>query len=240
MTEIKKCKDCGLDKPISEFPFIRTRGRYEPRCIICRRVRNNKYSAENYGRDGEKRKQYAKEYFIKNRDRELEYRRERYKKYNREEQLEKRRKWYQENKERHAKSREKYEKENKERLRAARRKWENNRLSEDVNYKLHKSLSGRVRFELNGKTKKTSRTEQLIGCTINELRQHIESQFSDGMNWDNWGINGWHIDHKIPLSWFNLENENCRKVAFNYKNMQPLWGTDNIRKKNNYSHKVIF
>lgn len=235
----KICKDCGITKPLADFSYIRTRGRYEPRCKICQRGKQLQYAHNNYGRDGEKKKKYAKEHYFKNREKGLEYRRERYKTYDREEQLVKRRKWYQDNKERYAKNRDKYENENKDRLRAARRKWENNRLAEDINYRLHKTLAGRIRHELNGRNKRNNRTEQLIGCTIDELKIHIQNQFQDGMTWGNWKTNGWHVDHNIPLSWFNLENENCRKIAFSYKNMQPLWGVDNIRKKNYFSHKMV-
>ena len=78
----------------------------------------------------------------------------------------------------------------------------------------------------------------MIGCTIPELKLFIENMLPEEWTWDNYGVNGWHIDHRIPLSWFNLENENCRKIAFSYKNLQPLWGTENILKRNFYSHKL--
>ena len=66
-------------------------------------------------------------------------------------------------------------------------------------------------------------------------KESKQSLFSEGMTWDNWSLNGWHIDHKIPLSWFNLENINCQKIAFHYTNMKPMWGKDNIAKNNRYA-----
>lgn len=242
MTEEEKkiCKTCGDTKFLSEYPYVRTRNVHEAHCRICKNKKAVQYRIDNYSRDGEKNKKYAKEYFLNNREKQLEYRRNRYKTYNRDEQLEKRRIWYRNNKKRHAENRERYERENKDRLKEARRKWENKRFLEDVNYKLHKTLSGRIRNELKTKCKKSDKTEELIGCSIEELKLYIQNQFIEGMNWDNWCVNGWHIDHRVPLSWFNLENENCRKLAFSYKNMQPLWGADNIKKKNYFSHKIIF
>ncbi len=234
----KVCKTCGADKPTSEFPYISTRNRHDSHCKICRNKRNVDYVKSRGEEFAQKKRDYANNHFKNNREAGLKYRKERYLTYNREEQLEKRRKWYRDNKEKHAANRTKYELENKDRLRLARRKWENSRLKNDINYKLHKSLAGRVRFELKGVAKRTSRTEELIGCTISELKIFIENQFLEGMNWSNWETNGWHIDHRIPVSWFNLENEHCRKLAFNYKNLQPLWGEDNLKKKNFYSHKM--
>lgn len=247
------CKGCGVVLTRENAYYSNAKKSFISRCKPCYSI-HRKPSIEKYAknnpdkikannlRQGEKNRErnrvYAKEYHLKNRESGLEYRRQRYLTYNREEQLEKRRKWYRDNKQKHAENRTAYEEKNKDRLRAARRKWENDRLRTDINYRLHKSLAWRVRSELKGIRRKTTRTEELIGCTIEELKVFIEIQLQEGMTWDNWATNGWHIDHRIPISWFNLENENCRKLAFSYKNIQPLWGEDNLRKKNFYSHKL--
>lgn len=56
------------------------------------------------------------------------------------------------------------------------------------------------------------------------------------MTWDNWNFKGWHIDHIIPCSSFNLNNLEEQKKCFHYTNLQPLWWWENLSKSN----KVIF
>jgi hypothetical protein len=70
----------------------------------------------------------------------------------------------------------------------------------------------------------------LIGCSINELRAHLEAKFKEGMSWENYGK--WHIDHIIPCSAFNLTDIQQQQECFNYKNLQPLWAKENWSKGN--------
>ena len=73
---------------------------------------------------------------------------------------------------------------------------------------------------------KSSRTKQILGCDHETFIKHIESQFKDGMSWDN--RSEWHIDHKIPMASAKAEGE---VLALNhYTNLQPLWAMDNIKK----------
>lgn len=77
---------------------------------------------------------------------------------------------------------------------------------------------------------KSASSIELIGCTIAELRQHLEAQFIDGMNWDNYGRNGWHVDHIRPCASFDLTDPEQQRQCFHHSNLQPLWAADNIRK----------
>lgn len=86
-------------------------------------------------------------------------------------------------------------------------------------------------FSRNGYTKK-SKTYEILGCSFEDLKIHIENQFQYGMCWENHG--DWHIDHKIPISWAKNEEEIIN--LSNYKNLQPLWAKENMKKKNYYSN----
>ena len=80
-------------------------------------------------------------------------------------------------------------------------------------------------FRMNGYTKK-SNTYQILGCTYNEFKTHIETRFESWMNWDNHGLyngdlnHGWDIDHIIPLS--TATNEEDIIKLNHYTNLQPL------------------
>lgn len=70
----------------------------------------------------------------------------------------------------------------------------------------------------------------LLGYSIAELRQHLENQFTDGMNWDEFMEGNIHIDHIIPMAAFNMRCEDDFKRCWALSNLQPLWASDNIAK----------
>jgi len=79
-------------------------------------------------------------------------------------------------------------------------------------------------------TKKWFGFWDVVGCSPDELRRHLESQFRDGMSWANHSRNGWHIDHIIPCASFDLTDPEQQKQCFHYTNLQPLWWYENISK----------
>lgn len=82
-----------------------------------------------------------------------------------------------------------------------------------------------LRYMLGSKDKKT---QEIVGCTFEELKLHIENQFTEGMTWENYGTDGWHIDHVKPLAMANTKEE---IIASNhYTNLQPMWQLDNLKK----------
>ena len=109
------------------------------------------------------------------------------------------------------------------------------RKKTDINFKLKLSLSKRVlaAVKLN-KTKKAFKTEKLIGCSVLHLRKYLEKKFKKGMTWKNHSRYGWHIDHIRPLDSFDLRDPKQQLIAFNYKNMQPLWAIENLSKSTKY------
>ena len=101
--------------------------------------------------------------------------------------------------------------------------------------KLQSVLRNRIILALRSQGAcKNKRTLELVGCSIRELRAHLESMFDDTMTWENRGYWGWHIDHIKPLSLFDLIDTKQQKLAFHYTNLQPLWMRDNFSKKNKY------
>jgi len=103
-----------------------------------------------------------------------------------------------------------------------------NRLRVDVNYRLANNLRSRIRRALKGGCSLPS--GDLLGCSIDEIKTHLEAQFSDGMTWDNHGLYGWHIDHIKPCASFDLTLDKEKKKCFHYSNLQPLWAKDNLQK----------
>ena len=94
-------------------------------------------------------------------------------------------------------------------------------------FRMRDNLSGRMNHLLKGRSKSAS-TMKLIGCTLDKLKKYIESQFEEGMTWDNHNKNGWHIDHIVPCNQFNLDNPEEQKKCFNYTNLRPLWAEENL------------
>lgn len=71
---------------------------------------------------------------------------------------------------------------------------------------------------------------RLLGCTVAEFKAHLEAHFTVGMSWDTHGRKGWHMDHIVPLSHFDLTDPKQLAIAFHYTNYQPLWWDDNLKK----------
>jgi len=87
------------------------------------------------------------------------------------------------------------------------------------------------------KTQKVRGFENYTGCTPDELRDWLESQFSDWMSWSNKGK--WHIDHIVPCASFDLSDKDQQKVCFNWRNLQPLERRKNISKGDDINESVI-
>ena len=77
---------------------------------------------------------------------------------------------------------------------------------------------------------KSKSTQELLGTTYKGLKEHLEKQFKEGMSWENYGFYGWHIDHILPLSSFDLTKAEEQKKAFHYTNLQPLSAKENLQK----------
>ena len=96
------------------------------------------------------------------------------------------------------------------------------------------SLYARLRNFLKGKDNSIF-TRKIIGCSPKELKKHLENNWAVGMNWNNYGFYGWHIDHIIPVSSANNKKE--LYVLFHHTNLQPLWARENLKKSNKIYQK---
>lgn len=109
--------------------------------------------------------------------------------------------------------------------------YHNEKYHTDLSRKVSLCLRSRLRKALKNNVKSAS-TISLLGCSIEELKKHLESMFLPGMTWSNWTTNGWHIDHIKPLASFDLSDPVQQKQACNYTNLQPMWAKDNLHKGN--------
>lgn len=101
------------------------------------------------------------------------------------------------------------------------------------------AVANNLRCRLNNalKAKKKDKLHNLNflnGCSIEELCSHLESLFQEGMTWENWSRDGWHIDHIRPCASFDLTDSAQQRECFHYTNLQPLWAADNIRKSDKW------
>ena len=105
----------------------------------------------------------------------------------------------------------------------------NKRYANNPSFRLSANLRGRIRSALKGIAKLKSSLE-LLGCTIDELKIHLESKFLNGMTWENYSYRGWHVDHIVPCASFDLSKPEAMSKCFHWTNLQPLWCKDNISK----------
>lgn len=108
-----------------------------------------------------------------------------------------------------------------------------------LEYNIKRRLRSRVRCAVKaiGKgAKKHKPCMELLGCDFIFFKAYLESKFMEGMSWDR--ISEIHIDHIKPCKKFNLLLKEEQVKCFNYKNLQPLWSEDNLRKHDKYPYII--
>jgi hypothetical protein len=108
-----------------------------------------------------------------------------------------------------------------------RREYYRHKMETDPLFKLKKNVRNRI-WSYTKYNRKSKKTFEIIGITVEELKIYLENKFIEGMSWENYGPYGWHIDHIIPLDFAKTEKELYELC--NYQNLQPLWWDENIRK----------
>ena len=137
--------------------------------------------------------------------------------------------WRENNKESIRERIKKWEIKNYQKIRDRKNKRTKERRKEDLIFYLTNKVRCRLRkYLITHNITKRNKTFDIVGCTPQFLKEHLETQFTDGMSWDN--RSEWHIDHIIPLSSVKTEGE-LYKLC-HYENLQPLWAEDNLKKSN--------
>ena len=204
----KICTKCHIEKELSEF-YKHKSGKdgIHPICKICILEISKKRYKKN-------RKQILKRDKI-------------YRNNNKEKRKIYNRKHYQENKDNYKD----YQNNNKIHIRVYNTQYKRNKRKDNIQLRLTDSLRTRIHNSIN-RAVKSLNTMFLIGCEIDYLMFHLQSQFTKGMSWDNYG--DWHVDHIKPCAKFDLSKPAKQRLCFNYTNLQPLWAIDNLRKGNKY------
>ena len=180
----------------------------------------------------DKKKRHLKVYREINKE-ELALKRKEYRLRTKEHRKEQQREYYLNNKEKIDTRKKEYYKNNKERLIKKGVEASNQRKKRDPNFKLTCNLRCRLLDAVKNQGGiKSSGTFDLLGCSAQEVRTHLEKQFKEGMSWENHGVFGWHIDHIIPCTAFDLTDPEQQKLCFHYSNLQPLWREENLKKGN--------
>ncbi len=208
----KQCTGCGETKLLSEY-HNKKDGKYgrASRCKVCKSLADKKYNASNEGKEYKKvyRKSVSgkaarKKYDASEKGRA--YMKTRNKKYRESEKG----------------------KANREKNKVKRNANDKNRYHNDPVFKLQCNLRSGFRNWIKGNIK-TCRTEQYVGCTYKELLDHLESQFEEGMTWENQGVgdNKWQVDHFKAQSRFDPTIEEEAFKCWHYTNLQPMWAEIN-------------
>lgn len=264
--ELKTCGKCKIEKSLNDF-WKRSKDpiKYYSYCILCKTT-NSKKNLNKYLQDNEwveKRKKYNKEYNEKNSEYIKEYSKQ-YSLKNQETIKEKRKEFNKNNREKLKEyacryrlipgkkeeiysQRKIYNQENRDIIREYGIKWgkENrDRLNKrsriqyetNHNHRTRMLISSRIRSALDGKSKPKG-TIEILGCSIDEFKQHLESLFLPEMNWQNHG-EVWEIDHILPCASFDFTQEGNIEKCFHYTNHQPLFKTTEIAESFGYTDQI--
>ena len=216
----KKCLGkCGLEKELLEFgKHSISKDGLKSCCKECRK--------EEYQLNKEKIEKTAKKWYQDNKEKALETRKN-YRDENKQKIAKNKKKWYIKNYKKISEQKKEYYIKNREKIKKRTKQYTNNKLKNDIKYKILHNLRRRINHVLN-KNNKSLSTMMLIGCEIDYLMYHIQNRFTKGMSWDNYGL--WHIDHRRPCASFDLSKPSEQRKCFHFSNLQPLWAEDNFKK----------
>lgn len=214
---IKNCNKCNTDKDVSNFYKKSGRGDglagYTHICKDCSRKTTRKYNKS----ESLTKNEYSKKYREDNKEKLDNYIK----------------KWREQNTESVKVSKSIYYKENKTRILEQVSLYQKERMKNDPLYKLSRGIRALILISFKNQfTKKSKKTQEILGCSFEEFKIYLEEQFDENMNWDNQG-SYWHMDHKKPIS-LAMNDEEVYELN-HYTNFQPLYWEDNLSKGNKYN-----
>lgn len=209
---IRECKVCKKNKDITLFPYRKDRDTFRYECFECRGSRLSSYRKANLPLLKEK----AQHRYCTQKDIILL----------------KKKQYYSLNKDKILL----YKKNNRDKIAL----YQMSRKRTNIQYKLTVNLRDRLNKAIKNNQKVGSAVADL-GCSIVKLKIYLQLKFHrnprnkhEYMTWENYGKYGWHIDHIKPLNKFDLSDVEQLKQACHYTNLQPMWATDNLKKRDKY------
>ena len=226
--ETKVCTKCGRELTLSDFYNDRSKkdGK-ESNCKECRK--------EHLETNKEKIKGREKEYYEKNKEKIKEREKEYYEK-NKEKIKEKRKEYREKNKEKIKECEKEYYEKNKEKIKDYKKEYQKNRRKEDELFAITLRCRARIGcFVRHSVYKKTSKTFEMVGCTPEQLLEHLHKTWHNnyGTEYNGEPV---HIDHIIPLS--SAETEEDMYKLCHYTNLQYLKPEDNLAKSDSILQTV--
>jgi len=216
---MKMCNKCNELKPVGDFYKRKNNtGEVITYCKECANAINKDYRQKNKDAISERKKQHYQE--------------------NKEYILSRNKKYREENRERLSEVYKKYNDKNKYSKLAYNREYRKMKILTDPLWRPVQALRSRMyKFCKSISVEKDFKTLDSVGLSRNDFKVYIESLFTDGMTWDNYGYgeDKWNIDHIKPL---RLANSVEEVYSLNhYTNLQPMWSLDNFSKGGKYQEQ---
>ena len=200
-TNIKICSVCGEVKALTEYHKDKQKSDgLRPECKKCKSARDAVWRKNNLEKKREADREYCRKNAESNRKRALD--------------------WHYANRDKHIRSMCEYVKQRK-------RTDKEFVLREAIRTRICDTVRAYVRRRIYKQC--TKEFHEIVGSSAKYLCEWIESQFTEGMTWDNYG-SVWHVDHVKPCCSFNMLDENDVKRCFHWSNHQPLFKRDNLSK----------
>lgn len=219
---MKKCTKCFQEKEYLNFyKNTISKDGYNNICISCRTEYNklNKLSTQLYYQENKKKFQNnSKNHYLKNPEKIKQKSKE----------------WSKNNPKRKSEIQKKWNDQNKFYF----KEWRKNKWDKDLNYKIRILLGNRLNEVVKkNQTYKNNSILEILGCSLDYLKEYISGNFLPEMSWKNHG-KIWEIDHIKPCASFDLTDIEQQKECFHYTNLQPLFKTTEMAKNHGYTNQI--